>query len=79
MPNTSAAPAELAADRVRAHLAKLRISCDTGEFGLRASIGITAIDSGKLTLEDLLKFGDRALYVAKASSRKVSPISEFSI
>jgi len=77
MPNTNAAPAELAAGRIRAHLAELRVPCDTGEFGLRASIGITSIDSGKLTLEDLLKLGDRALYVAKANSRVVSAIPEF--
>lgn len=79
MPNTSAAPAELAADRIRAHLARLRVPCDAGEFGLRASIGITCIHGGKLTLEDLLKRGDRALYVAKASSRRASATSEFVI
>jgi diguanylate cyclase (GGDEF)-like protein len=69
MPNTGAAAAELAASRVHAHLAKLRVACDSGEFGLRASIGVTSFDGSNLTLEDLLKLGDRALYVAKASSR----------
>lgn len=70
MPNTGAAAAELAADRVHAHLAALRVACDNGEFGVQASIGVTSIDSSKLTLEDLLKLGDRALYVAKASRRQ---------
>lgn len=70
MPNTDAAAAQLAADRIQAQLAGLRVACDTGEFSLRASIGITSIDGGNLTLEDLLKLGDRALYVAKATSRR---------
>jgi diguanylate cyclase (GGDEF)-like protein len=70
MPNTDATSAELAADRVHAQLAELHIPCDSGVFGLQASIGITSINSGNLTLEDLLKLGDRALYVAKASSRQ---------
>jgi diguanylate cyclase (GGDEF)-like protein len=73
MPNTGAAAAELAADRVRAQLAELHVPCDSGAFGLQVSIGITSISSGNLTLEDLLKLGDRALYVAKASSRQASP------
>jgi diguanylate cyclase (GGDEF)-like protein len=70
MPNTDANAAQLAADRVQDQLAGLRVACDTGEFGLRASIGITSVDSSNLTLEDLLKLGDRALYVAKANSRR---------
>jgi diguanylate cyclase (GGDEF)-like protein len=70
MPNTGGPSAQLAADRVHAQLAELRVPCDTGEFGLEASIGITSINSSNLTLEDLLKLGDRALYVAKARSRQ---------
>jgi diguanylate cyclase (GGDEF)-like protein len=70
MPNTGVASAELAASRLHAQLAELRVPCDTGEFGIQASIGITAIDSANLTLEALLKLGDRALYVAKASNRR---------
>jgi diguanylate cyclase (GGDEF)-like protein len=69
MPNTDAAHAQVAADRIQAQLAGLRVSCDAGEFGLRASIGITSISDGNLTLEELLKLGDRALYIAKATSR----------
>jgi diguanylate cyclase (GGDEF)-like protein len=75
MPHTDADAAQLAADRIQTQLAGLRVSCDTGEFGLRASIGITSIDGGNLTLEDLLRLGDRALYVAKATCR--SEVSAF--
>ena len=74
MPNTDADAAQLAADRIHTNLAGLRVSCDTGAFGLRASIGITSIDGGNLNLEDLLKSGDRALYVAKATSHREAPV-----
>jgi diguanylate cyclase (GGDEF)-like protein len=73
MPNTDAAHAQLAADRIHAQLAGLRVASDSGEFGLRASIGITSINDANLTLEDLLRLGDRALYVAKASRRREVP------
>jgi diguanylate cyclase (GGDEF)-like protein len=69
MPNTGASAAQLAASRVHTHLDRLRVSCDTGEFGMKASIGVTSIGSSNLTLEDLLKLGDRALYAAKANGR----------
>jgi diguanylate cyclase (GGDEF)-like protein len=69
MPNTDADAAQLAANRIHAHLAELRVTCDIGEFGLRASIGVTSIEGSTAALEDLLKLGDRALYVAKAISR----------
>lgn len=73
MPDTDADAAQLAAGRIQTQLARLRVSSDMGEFGLCASIGITSIDSGDLTLQDLLKLGDRALYAAKAiSHREVS-------
>jgi GGDEF domain-containing protein len=45
-------------------------SSDTVEFGLRASIGITSINGYNLTLEGLLKLGDRALDAAKATRRR---------
>jgi diguanylate cyclase (GGDEF)-like protein len=70
MPNTNSALAELAANRIHAHLAGLRVTCDTGEFGVQASIGIASIDNGRLSLEDLVKLGDRALYAAKATNRR---------
>jgi diguanylate cyclase (GGDEF)-like protein len=68
MPNTDGDAARLAANRIHTHLAELRITCDSGEFGLRTSIGVTSIDGGNVTLEDLLKLSDRALYKAKAVS-----------
>jgi diguanylate cyclase (GGDEF)-like protein len=70
MPNTNADAAQLAADRIQVQLAGLRVSSENGEFGLRASIGITSITGGNLTLEALLKLGDRALYDAKATSHR---------
>jgi len=70
MPDTDTAAAYLAADRIKTQLAGLLIACDTGEFALRASIGIASIDGSNLALEDLLRLGDRALYVAKATSRR---------
>jgi len=70
MPSTGAEPAQLAAERVHAQLAELRIHCETGEFGIHASIGVTSIDGSNLTLEDLLKLGDRALYAAKTTNRR---------
>jgi diguanylate cyclase (GGDEF)-like protein len=73
LPNTGAEAAHLAANRIHAHLAGLSVTCDTGEFGLRTSIGITSIDGGNLVLEDLLKLGDRALYKAKAISHREVP------
>jgi diguanylate cyclase (GGDEF)-like protein len=75
MPNTDGDAARLAANRIHTHLDGLRVTCDTGEFGLRTSIGITSIDGGNLTLEDLLKLGDRALYKAKAISH--GKVAEF--
>ncbi len=74
MPNTDGNAAQLAADRICIQLARIRVSCDTGEFGVRASIGITSMEDGNLSLEDLLKLGDRALYVAKATSRREVPV-----
>jgi diguanylate cyclase (GGDEF)-like protein len=68
MPNTDAGPAHLAAQRIHSQLAELRVRSDTGEFGLQVSIGVTAIDSLNLTLEGLLKLGDRALYAAKTAA-----------
>ena len=76
MRNTGVDAAQLAADRIQTQLAELRVACDTGEFGLRASIGITSIDGANLTLEDLLKLGDRALYVAKAIRREASALPQ---
>ena len=74
MPNTNSARAELVANRIHAQLDGLRVTCDTGEFGVQASIGIACIDDGRhdgrLSLEDLVKLGDRALYAAKATSRR---------
>jgi len=70
MPNTDADAAQLAANRIEVQLAGLRVSSDNGDFGLRASIGITSIEGGNLTLEGLLNRGDRALYAAKATSRR---------
>jgi diguanylate cyclase (GGDEF)-like protein len=67
MPNTDTTMAELAANRIQARLADLSVTCDTGSFRVRASIGITSIDGDNLSLEDLVKLGDRALYVAKAN------------
>jgi len=67
MPNTDIAMAELAASRIHARLADLSVACDTGDFRVRASIGITSIDGDDLSLEDLVRRGDRALYVAKAN------------
>jgi diguanylate cyclase (GGDEF)-like protein len=75
MPNTGAHAAQLAAERLQTQLADVRVACDTGEFDVRASIGITSIAGGNVTLEDLLKQGDRALYVAKASRRETSALS----
>ena len=69
MPGIDAETAQLAARRIQAQFAGLRVSCDNGEFGLCASIGITSIGGDDLTLQDLLRFGDRALYVAKATCR----------
>jgi hypothetical protein len=38
--------------------AGVRVSGDTGEFSLGASIGINPIDGGNLVLKDLLKLGE---------------------
>ena len=72
MPHTSAADAELAATRLQEHMTRLRISCDAGEFGVEASIGIASAPMSSVQLEDLLKLGDRALYAAKDSSRRAA-------
>jgi diguanylate cyclase (GGDEF)-like protein len=78
MPNTDTRLAELAASRIHANLANLRVRCDTGVFSVRASIGITSIDDASLSLEDLVKLGDRALYAAKARGRsETSSMPEF--
>jgi len=76
MPNTTTALAELAASRIHAHLARLSIPCDTGDFHIQVSIGITSINDRSLSLDDLVKLGDRALYVAKATSHQSSAIPQ---
>jgi diguanylate cyclase (GGDEF)-like protein len=73
MPNTDAALARIVADRIHEHLAEILVTCETGKFSVQASIGITAIATGNLTLEDLMKLGDRALYAAKAASHREIP------
>ncbi len=70
MPNATEALAQIAADRIQTQLARLSIPCETGAFGVHASIGITTLDSHGLSLEDIMKLGDRALYAAKAENRR---------
>lgn len=78
MPGTNAEMATLAADRLHDNLADLRIATETGEFSIRASIGVTSIQGSTLHLEDLMKLGDRALYAAKATTRReVRQATEF--
>jgi diguanylate cyclase (GGDEF)-like protein len=72
MPNATGELARIAAERIHSELATLRIPSDTGPFGVQVSIGITTLDSEGLTLEDIMKLGDRALYAVKAQNRQVA-------
>jgi diguanylate cyclase (GGDEF)-like protein len=72
MSGTSQAEAEVAADRLCASLAGLRIPSDSGVFGVQASIGVSSLDSHDFQLEDLMKLSDRALYAAKSKARRAA-------
>jgi diguanylate cyclase (GGDEF)-like protein len=73
MPNTDTAMARLVAGRIQTQLAEILVTCETGKFGVQVSIGITSIDSVNLSLDDLMKLGDRALYASKEASHRSIP------
>jgi diguanylate cyclase (GGDEF)-like protein len=64
----SAQQAAEAADRLRAHLATLRIPSGDGDFHIQTSIGVSTLDRKGLTLQELIKRGDQNLYAAKSAN-----------
>ena len=70
MPETDLAAATDAAERLRQAVAEAELSAGSARFGLTISIGLTAIEgTEEISLNQLLKQADQALYEAKQSGR----------
>ncbi|MES2918631.1 MAG: GGDEF domain-containing protein [Pseudomonadota bacterium] len=70
LPNTTAAAAQVVADRIRCTIAGTPVETDGHRILMTASFGVSAYPAKDIScLNDLLKAADRALYVAKASGR----------
>jgi diguanylate cyclase (GGDEF)-like protein len=70
MAGTTMDEAEVAAERVRRKLSHAQLQASTGEFGVRASVGVATVESYDFRLADLVRLGDLALYRVKAESRR---------
>ena len=70
MPETDLAAATDAAERLRQAVAEAELAAGSARFGLTISIGLTAIEgTEEISLNQLLKQADQALYEAKQSGR----------
>jgi len=73
MPNTSAAEAERAADRIRRRLAAQPVTDGRSAVAVTLSVGIAASGPrGTLTRDGLLRAADAALYAAKHAGRNTT-------
>ena len=70
MPETDLDAARLAAERLRQELMKTEVTTSDGEIvKITASLGIAQLDSRNVSLDDLMKRADEALYEAKRTGR----------
>lgn len=69
MPETAIAEACQVAERVRQSVANSPIEKDSGTMVTTLSIGVAEIGNQSTTLDELIKYADRALYAAKAAGR----------
>ena len=72
MPETSAAGALKASERLRTKIEKMKINTPAGKLSITVSMGLTSLERGfdeKETLDSLIKCADKALYAAKAAGR----------
>ena len=70
MPETSKAKATEAAERLRATVAKTKVSIERGlPIVFTISIGVTALNSKDDNVDVLLNSADKALYAAKHAGR----------
>jgi diguanylate cyclase (GGDEF)-like protein len=73
LPQTTAAEAEQTAERLRAKLAQISVPASDGTesipLSVTVSIGVAALESSRLDLEELIAAADAALYQAKAAGR----------
>lgn len=69
LPHTSGQEAALVADRLRRVIEKNVMETENAVFFITVSIGVSEIRSEDLTIDDLLKRADQALYSAKGKGR----------
>ncbi len=61
--------AAVVADRLRLSLSELSVPAGEGTTGFTVSIGLTTLQQGESSLEEILNRADRALYAAKNGGR----------
>jgi len=70
MPETSAAEARTAAERLRLHVSQAPVVTDRGPVSVTISLGAAEMEPGyDISLETILDRADQALYAAKQTGR----------
>ncbi len=69
LPETSAALAHEAAERLRRAVAELQVPSESGDVRMTVSIGVATADASTESVAALINAADRALYEAKRSGR----------
>jgi diguanylate cyclase (GGDEF)-like protein len=69
LPETDAALAQVAAERLRAEVSGSPIDTPAGPITLTVSLGVAALNETCLTLAQLIQRADQALYAAKGAGR----------
>jgi diguanylate cyclase (GGDEF)-like protein/PAS domain S-box-containing protein len=76
LPNTSIETARSVAERLRNRIASTPMPTDQGLIHISASFGVAEMDESCLDIDTLLKYADRAAYVAKFDGKNRVSISE---
>ncbi len=77
LPNTSKDNAAMIAERIRKQIEETAIDIGDRELSVTASLGVAAYPiEGVTGINDLLKFADQALYIAKEKSRNTVVVYE---
>jgi diguanylate cyclase (GGDEF)-like protein/PAS domain S-box-containing protein len=69
LPQTSATPASIVAERMREDVTAQSVAMPRGPVGITISCGVAALSSPDDTLDDLIRRADEALYSAKREGR----------
>ncbi len=69
LPQTGAAEAAVLAERVRAAVERDRVACGGAPVSFTVSIGVAAMNDWSMTLDEVIRAADQALYAAKARGR----------